>query len=37
MVELRALDLGCATGRTSYELSRCFDKVIGLDYSARFI
>ena len=31
------LDLGCAVGRTSYELTRLFDKVIGLDYSARFI
>lgn len=34
---LRALDLGCATGRASFELARTFDKVIGMDFSARFI
>jgi 5-histidylcysteine sulfoxide synthase/putative 4-mercaptohistidine N1-methyltranferase len=33
----RALDLGCATGRASFELGRHFDKVIGIDFSARFI
>ena len=33
----RALDLGCATGRASFELARTFDKVIGIDFSARFI
>ncbi|MRT92882.1 5-histidylcysteine sulfoxide synthase [Ancylomarina sp. 16SWW S1-10-2] len=32
-----ALDLGCATGRTSFELAKYFDKVMGLDFSARFI
>jgi len=32
-----ALDLGCATGRTSFELTKYFDKVTGLDFSARFI
>lgn len=32
-----ALDLGCATGRTSFELARHFDKVTGIDFSARFI
>ncbi|WP_372644598.1 5-histidylcysteine sulfoxide synthase [Ancylomarina sp.] len=32
-----ALDLGCATGRTSFELAKHFDKVTGLDFSARFI
>jgi 2-polyprenyl-3-methyl-5-hydroxy-6-metoxy-1,4-benzoquinol methylase len=31
------LDIGCAVGRTSFELTRCFDYVLGLDYSARFI
>jgi 2-polyprenyl-3-methyl-5-hydroxy-6-metoxy-1,4-benzoquinol methylase len=35
--ELRALDLGCAVGRSSFELTRYFDRVVGLDYSARFI
>ncbi|MCZ8014355.1 MAG: 5-histidylcysteine sulfoxide synthase [Limnobacter sp.] len=33
----RALDLGCATGRSSFELARAFDKVIGIDFSALFI
>lgn len=32
-----ALDLGCATGRASFELARSFDKVTGIDFSARFI
>ncbi len=32
-----ALDLGCATGRMSFELAKYFDKVTGLDFSARFI
>ena len=32
-----ALDLGCATGRASFELARHFDKVTGIDFSARFI
>ena len=33
----KALDLGCATGRASFELAKDFDQVIGLDFSARFI
>ncbi len=33
----RALDLGCATGRASFELARRFDDVTGIDFSARFI
>ena len=32
-----ALDLGCATGRSSFELARVFARVTGLDFSARFI
>ncbi len=32
-----ALDLGCATGRASFELARGFDKVTGIDFSARFV
>ncbi|MDF7651511.1 5-histidylcysteine sulfoxide synthase [Erwiniaceae bacterium L1_54_3] len=32
-----ALDIGCATGRASFELARYFDAVTGMDYSARFI
>jgi len=33
----RALDLGCAVGRSSLELGRHFEEVIGVDFSARFI
>jgi len=33
----KALDIGCATGRASFELARYFDQVNGLDFSARFI
>ncbi|CBL44383.1 predicted methyltransferase [gamma proteobacterium HdN1] len=33
----KALDLGCATGRASFELARYFDDVTGVDFSARFI
>lgn len=33
----RALDLGCAVGRTSFELSRFCAEVVGLDYSRAFI
>ena len=33
----RALDLGCAVGRATFELAREFEFVNGLDFSARFI
>ena len=33
----RALDLGCATGRSTFELARSFEEVHGIDFSARFI
>jgi putative 4-mercaptohistidine N1-methyltranferase len=33
----RALDLGCAAGRASFELARSFERVTGIDFSARFI
>ncbi|WP_370264318.1 putative 4-mercaptohistidine N1-methyltransferase [Limnobacter sp.] len=33
----RALDLGCAVGRSTFELARGFDQVVGIDLSARFI
>jgi putative 4-mercaptohistidine N1-methyltranferase len=33
----KALDLGCASGRASFELARHFDDVTGIDFSARFI
>ncbi len=32
-----ALDIGCATGRSTFELAAAFDSVTGLDFSARFI
>ena len=33
----KALDLGCATGRATFELAKHFDHVTGIDFSARFI
>lgn len=33
----KALDLGCATGRSSFELARVFNKVIGIDFSTLLI
>lgn len=33
----KCLDMGCAVGRSSFELARYFDEVIGVDFSARFI
>lgn len=33
----KALDLGCATGRASFELARNFEQVTGVDFSARLI
>lgn len=33
----RALDLGCAVGRTAFELSRHCQEVIGIDFSASFV
>ena len=33
----KALDLGCAAGRASFELARHFGEVTGIDFSARFI
>ena len=32
-----ALDLGCASGRATFELARYFNHVTGIDFSARFI
>ncbi|MBD3808577.1 MAG: 5-histidylcysteine sulfoxide synthase, partial [Epsilonproteobacteria bacterium] len=32
-----ALDLGCAIGRSSFELAKYYDSVVGIDFSARFI
>lgn len=33
----RALDLGCAVGRSSFEMSVFCDEVVGIDYSRAFI
>ncbi len=33
----RALDLGCAVGRSSFELSRIADETLGIDFSQSFI
>ncbi len=33
----RALDLGCASGRATFELAHTFEAVTGVDFSARFI
>lgn len=33
----RALDLGCATGRSTLELAKGFEHVVGMDLSHRFI
>lgn len=35
--QARALDLGCAVGRATFELARHCSEVIGIDYSHRFI
>jgi len=32
-----ALDLGCAVGRSTFDLALHFDKVIGIDYSHKFV
>jgi 5-histidylcysteine sulfoxide synthase/putative 4-mercaptohistidine N1-methyltranferase len=33
----RALDIGCAVGRSTFELATDFDHVTGIDFTARFI
>jgi len=33
----QALEIGCATGRGAFELSRVFEEVTAIDFSARFI
>ena len=35
--EARALDLGCAVGRSSFELARGCREVLGIDYSESFV
>ncbi len=34
---LRGLDLGCAVGRSTYEMSRSCAKVVGMDFSHAFV
>ncbi|OWZ03479.1 hypothetical protein PHMEG_00024781 [Phytophthora megakarya] len=33
----RALDIGCAVGRTTFELSKYYDEVVGIDFSQHFV
>lgn len=33
----RALDMGCATGRATFELAKAFDKAVGIDFSTLLI
>ncbi|TDH67838.1 hypothetical protein CCR75_001958 [Bremia lactucae] len=33
----RALDIGCAVGRATFELSKYYDEVMGIDYSYHFV
>lgn len=35
--DMRALDLGCAVGRSTFEFARYCGEVIGIDYSERFV
>jgi SAM-dependent methyltransferase len=35
--ERSALDVGCAVGRSCFELSKLFQRVVGIDYSSSFI
>ena len=35
--KISVLEVGCSVGRASFELAKHFDKVTGLDFSARFI
>lgn len=36
-VPSRALDIGCAVGRASFELARIFQEVVGIDFSLPFV
>ena len=37
MGEVAALDLGCSTGATTFELAHCFHVVVGVDQAQHFI
>lgn len=34
---IKALDLGCSVGRSTFELAKHYDEVLGIDFSANFI
>lgn len=34
---IKALDLGCSVGRSSFELAKTYGEVLGIDFSANFI
>ncbi|KAL5463946.1 hypothetical protein EMCRGX_G032898 [Ephydatia muelleri] len=36
-VKSRALDIGCAVGRASFELARAYQEVVAIDYSSAFV
>lgn len=36
-VKQRALDVGCAVGRSAFEMAREIENVVGIDFSASFI
>lgn len=36
-VPSRALDIGCSVGRSSFEMTRLFEEVVGIDYSHSFV
>lgn len=33
----RALDIGCAVGRSTFELAKHFENVVGIDFSQAFV
>ena len=33
----RAFDIGCSVGRSTFELARVYDEVLGVDFSQAFI
>ena len=33
----RAFDIGCAVGRSTFELARVFNEVLGMDFSQAFV
>lgn len=37
MFQIKALDLGCAVGRSTFEMARFSDDVVGIDFAKKFI